>query len=113
MDKTMCSIQSYLNAKMTASSGESKQSSAADDKSIFGSFVAAQLRKFNNTKQKRSVERKITDLLYDALDDDEAQAQPVGVQYLLLTTDQAVVQAQDANQILLTADTAQTSSSSA
>ena len=81
-------IQDLVKAKMD------KKSDDEDD--IFAKMVACECRKITNSRIKRHIKKKISDLIFEAVEENEAvnsaSASDQVVQYILVQSDQHVVE---------------------
>lgn len=86
--KSMECIQDLVKAKMD------KKSDDEDD--IFAKMVACECRKITNSRIKRHIKKKISDLIFEAVEENEAinsaSASDQVVQYILVQSDQHVVE---------------------
>jgi len=86
--KSMECIQDLIKAKLD------KKSDDEDD--VFGKMVACECRKITNSRIKRHLKKKISDLIFEAVEESEtvnsASATDQVVQYILVQSDQRVVE---------------------
>ena len=86
--KSMECIQHLIKAKLD------KKSDDEDD--VFGKMVACECRKITNSRIKRHLKKKISDLIFEAVEESEtvnsASATDQVVQYILVQSDQRVIE---------------------
>jgi hypothetical protein len=54
-------------------SGQSKSSPAPDDDALFANMLASEMRKISTNAIKRRLKKKITDLLFEAQEEEEKE----------------------------------------
>ena len=63
-----------------------KNSVSDDDDDVFGKLVAYECKKIKNTRIKRTLKKRITDMLFEAQEDDQQ------LQYIVVQSDQYIVE---------------------
>lgn len=67
-DKSLQCLQEYVKSKMS----ETKRV-AEDEDDMFGKVVASDLKKVKSGKRKRSLKKKLTDLIFETLEEEEEE----------------------------------------
>ena len=64
-----------------------EKNSVSDDDDVFGKLVAYECKKIKNTRIKRTLKKRITDMLFEEQEEDDQQ-----LQYIVVQSDQYIVE---------------------